>query len=312
MSRKIIPLFLLMAGVAAVMFTSSTQAQIFHHKKAPPAPCCNQGCGSGGGGCCVSNGCMTVNCIEYVQEQRQVCRTTYKMEQRQETVTVCKCEKVMEQQTKQVCCNRLVQETVMENRVCCERVPVWQEKTVMKQEWVTQQVTENVTKMVDRGHYECQLVPVSGNKGAAKAPGTRRLLGHHKKEEPKPSCGCCDPCACCQCCEYKQVWCPCMVCETCPVTCCKKVCVTTPCQVKVCCYQNVQKTVQVPVCHTRCVQEMKTVTCNVCVNRMVPTQCTRTVCHCVPVQEMVTVCVCVPKCVQKTIPVSSCCAPCCN
>jgi hypothetical protein len=288
---------LLVAGVVTVLLTGTSQAFIFKHKK----HCCGHGAPAGYIDC---QGNYVYNTIEYVQEQRQVMRTTYKMEQRQEAYTAYRCETVMVPKTMEVCCNRLVTETVMVNKTVCERVPTWETKTVMKQVCTTQQVTEMVTRKVDKGHWECREVPVEEHKKM----GSFGHLLHREKED------CCCKCACPQ---YvcKQCWVPCIVCEQVPVTVCKKVTNCVPTQVQVCCYHTVQKQVTVPCCVTKCVQERKTVTCNVCEKRQVPVQCTRTVCCCVPVQEAVTVCCCVPRCVQHKVPACSapcCCAPCCH
>ena len=290
---------LFLAGVVTVLCAGASQAFIFNHHKKPS--CCGQGASAGYVDC---EGNYVYNTIEYVQEQRQVMRTTYKMEQKQENYTAYRCENVMVAKTMEVCCNRIVHETVMCNKTVCERVPSWETKTVMKQCWHNEMVTENVTKMVDHGHYECREVPVAEHKKL----GSMGHLLHHEKED------CCCKCECPKY-ECKQCWVPCMVCETCQVTRCKKVCTCVPTQVQVCCYHTVQKQVTVPTCVTRCVQEKKTVTCNVCEKHQVPVQCTRTVCCCVPVQEQVTVCCCVPKCVQHKVPAcnNACtCAPCCH
>ena len=70
----------------------------------------------------------------------------------------------------------------------------------------------------------------------------------------------------------------------CPVTVCKKVKVCVPCTKQVCTYQCVNRTVQVPVCRTRCVPECRTEKYTVCTTRCVPVQCTRQVCVNVPHQ----------------------------
>ena len=263
-----------LAGLVGAAFVGSAQAHFLRSK------CCSSANECGAPAACAPAApaapaaapaapqTITVNTIEYVQEQRQVTRTVYKMEQRQETYTTCKIEHYTVPQTRTCMVNRLVTETVMETRNICERVPYWEEKTVMKERWVTQQVTEMKCKTVDRGHYETREVPASPS--CLERLTARR---HH---------GCCDPCApqCQEACprtKCVKCWVPNVVTEQCPVTHCKKVKVCEPCKVKVCCYKTVSKTVQVPVCKSHCVQEQKTVTVNVCCTRKVPVTCTRNV-----------------------------------
>jgi hypothetical protein len=289
--------YVVLAGLLAVSLAGNAQANFLRGRCKCKNECCETSCCNAGNACCnAANACgpVTVNCIEWVQEQRQVCCTTYKTEQRCVTCTGYRCETYTVPEVRTVCCKRYVTEQCMECRTVCERIPYWTEKTVMKTHWVTQQCTEMRTRCVDKGHYECCEVPCR----------TGLLERLHKKD-------CCDPCACDCCPKTKTVqkWVPCKVTECCPVTVCKRVKVCEPCTVKVCCYKTCTKQVQVPVCKTRCITEQKQVTVNKCCKRMVPYTYTKTVCCRVPCQEMRTVTVCVPRCVQKQVNAGGCCAP---
>src|SRR6516225_6825561 len=164
---------------------------------------------------------ITVNCIEWVQETRQVPCTTYQWQQKTENYTCYKRETVQVQKPCTYTCKRYVTETVMENRTCVERIPHWEERTVMKAHWETQQVTEMRQKTVCNGHWETKEVPAC----------SISLFGH------KGCCDCAPKTKCVKC------WVPCKETVCCPVTVCKKVKVCTPCTVKVCCYQTVCKQV---------------------------------------------------------------------
>src|SRR5262249_17338930 len=111
---------LVLAGLMAVSLAGNAQACFLRGRsKCCNQNCCDNACGAGAN----AGGMVTVNCIEWVKEQRQVCCTTYKMEQRQVTCNGCRCETHMEPRTRTVCCTRRVTETVMETRTVCERVP---------------------------------------------------------------------------------------------------------------------------------------------------------------------------------------------
>jgi len=263
---------LTLAGIAVLCLVGNVSACWWRCKSccnaAPCAPCAPAPCVP-----------QKVMCCEMVPEQRQCVRTVYKMQEKVEKYTAYKCVPTMEERTRTVCCPRYVTETVMVNKTCVERVPVWQDKVITKTRYVTQQVCETRTRCVDRGHWEYKEVPVCGG-------------GLLRKGD---CCDCCPKTKCVKC------WVPCKVMETYQVTCCKRVPVCETCTVKVCCYKTVCKTIQVPCTRTRCVMEQKVEKYQCCVNKMVPYEATRTVCCCVPVQENYTVTVCVPKWVEKTI-----------
>ena len=102
----------------------------------------------------------TVTCVQYVPEQYQTTRTTYKTECRQEAYTAYRCEMVPETRTRTVTCYKMVPETVMETRTVCVKVPVTEQRTVMKTCTKMVPCQETVMVKVDRGHWECKLVEV--------------------------------------------------------------------------------------------------------------------------------------------------------
>src|SRR2546423_385087 len=105
---------LVLASLLACSLVGSAQAHFLRGKSKCCAPsCCESNCCAAPAAPC---GPVTVNCYEWVQEQRQVCCTVNRMEQRQETCTGCRCEKYMEQCTRTVCCKRYVTEQCMETR----------------------------------------------------------------------------------------------------------------------------------------------------------------------------------------------------
>src|SRR5438270_8311789 len=108
------------------------------------------------GDCC--NPCPTsckVTCVEYVQEQVPVTRTTYRTECRQEAYTAHRCEWTQEQRVCTKTVYKKVCETVNETRTVCEAVPVTEQRTCMRTCWKTVPVTVTKKVVVDRGHYEC-------------------------------------------------------------------------------------------------------------------------------------------------------------
>jgi hypothetical protein len=228
----------------------------------------------------------TVTCIEYVPEQYQTTRTTYKTECRQEAYTAYRCEMVPETRTRTVTCYKTVSETVMETRTVCVKVPVTEQRTVMKTCTKMVPCQETVMVKVDRGHWECKQVEV-----------------HHPLRGLCHRNDCCPPCP-----EYKtkKCWVPCVVCE--PKTVCRMKCVTecVPTTVCVTTCKIEQRTETCPVTRCRCVPECRTETYTCCVAKQVPFQCTRTVKVCVPCTETVTCCRMVPKCVEKQVACGGC------
>jgi len=250
-----------------------------------------------------------VTCVEWVPEQYQTTRTTYKTECRQETYTACRTEYRQEQRTCTKTVYKRVCETVNETRCVTCRVPVTEQKTVMKTVWKTVPETKTITVQVDRGHYENRWECVNSK------PRGSFLGGLCKKKKKHDCCenSCESDCGCPKM-VCKKCWVPCMQCEQRCVTCCKRVCEQVPCTVCCTTYRCETKQITCPVTRTRCVPECVTSNYTVCVPVKVPYQCTRTVKVCVPCCETVTCCRMVRKCVEKEVPVStSCCAnDCCD
>jgi hypothetical protein len=144
--------------------------------------------------------------------------------------------------------------------------------------------------------------------------------------------GCCnDPCAnnCndnCRPARTRKVWVHCPEYRECPVTVCKKVCVTeaVKCKVNVC--KPVWREEKVKVCTYQCVEEKQVVKVTEYETRQVPCKGTRTVRVCVPYEEVVNCCkwvrrevapkcapVCAPACPQPAAcptTTNNCCDPC--
>jgi hypothetical protein len=249
------------------------------------ADCCNP---------CAPAPTCKVTVVEYCPEQVPVTRTTYKVECHPETYTAYKCEYVQETRPCTRTVMRQVCETVNVTRTVCVKVPVVETRTCMTTKWTPTLVTEMVSKMVDRGHWECRECP---------APPTwrDRLAKLCRKKND-----CCDPCPKT---VTKRVWVPCMVCETCPVTRCKMVCEQVPHTFTVHTCKTEMRTETVPVTRYRCVAEQVTDNVTVCVAKTVPYTATRMVSKCVPVTETCMVTRMVPRCVEKEVPAqTSCCA----
>jgi hypothetical protein len=281
--------FCMLTAAVAGLFSMSARAADGH--KPVPAPAPAPAVAPGAGGC----GYTTVRTIEMVPEYVPVTRTVCRPEWRTENYTAYRTEVVPEVRTRQVTVMRPVTETVMETRCVTQRVPVVRTVTTMQTKWVNQVCTEMRTKRVRHVNHVQECVPVQ--------PG---LLARCRAKK--------DPCACPPCPQYKtvsrRVVCHETVC--CPVTVCKKVKVCVPCTKQVCTYQCVTRTVQVPVCRTRCVPECRTEKYTVCTTRCVPVQCTRKVCVNVPHQVTERVCRMVPKCVERQVPCAPACAPACG
>jgi hypothetical protein len=270
-------------------------------------------------GCC-SPTTRTICVTECVPETYTAKRTVYKTEQRVEKYTTYKCETTQEVRERTVCCNRHVTEWQEQIRKVCVKVPCCEERTVMKPHYTYVTETKMVTKCVDRGHYECREVY---SHWKAFTNGLGSLCSRHD--------GCCDPCAsscggcgnacntcCTPCppsnCVSRKVWCPCMVQEQCPVTCCRKVCEMRPevCKVQTC--RTEWREEKCKVCVTRCIPETRVEKYTVCVRHMVPCEATRTVCVCVPCEENVTCTRWVAKQVTREVPCNTCntCNTCCE
>jgi len=171
----------------------------------------------------------------------------------------------------------------------------------MQKHWENQTVTTMVCKTVDRGHWECKEVPCA-----------RKQFANwlHKCCHRNDCCDSCEPCCEPPATRTVKCWVPCKVTEQCPVTCCKRVCVETPCKVKVTVCKTETRQEKFQVCCTKCVPEQKTETYTVNVARCVPYEATRTVNVCVPYQETVTCTRMVTRTVSRQVPAECAPAPC--
>jgi hypothetical protein len=245
---------------------------------------------------CAAPCTRTVCCTEYVPEQYQCTRTTYKVVCKEEAYTAHRCECVPETRTctRTVC--KPVQETTTVMKTVCECVPTCEQRTVMQQCVSYVPCTKMCKKVVDKGHWECREVPCGPSLGD-------RLKKCFKKDD------CCEPC----CVKTKTVkcWVPCKVCVEYPVTTCQRVVTCKPVTVNVTVMKRVEKQVPCQVTTCKMVENQETYNVTVMVQKQVAYQATRTVRHCVPVQETVTATRYVAKQVMKEVPVTTCCKPVC-
>jgi len=228
-----------------------------------------------------------------VPEQYQCTRTAYKTECRTETYTAYKCECVPETRTRVCTIYKQVPEMRTVTRCYSVCVPVVEERTVMQTKVVCTPYTTTVSKCVDRGHYECRMVPCEAKKK------------HHFCHKKKDCCDCCEPC--CVAMKEVKVWVPCPTVEQCQVTCMKRECVQVPVTCRVCTYKQEVRQEQVQVCSYKCVPVQHTETYTCVSYRTVPFQATRTVAVCVPYQETYTATRMVARTVNREV--SECGAP---
>ncbi|QVL31184.1 hypothetical protein KIH39_20385 [Telmatocola sphagniphila] len=253
----------------------------------------------------------TVKVLEYVPTQVQEKRCSYKTEQKVESYTAYKYETVSEVKTRQVTVYHKVTEQVVEPRTVTVKVPVWEERTELVKKTRIEHYTENVTKCVDKGHWETQTV-AAGPSILDHLSSLKPSFGHlHSKIASDNGCstGCDNPCAAPAPCptvrtKCVKVWVPNLVQESHPVCKTRHVTECVPVTKKVCSYKCETKVEQVTVCKTKCVPETKTESYTVCKKVCVPYQATRTVCVKVPVEETVTVTKCIPTWVEKQVAVA--------
>jgi hypothetical protein len=276
------------AALAGVVLAAAAQSAYAGHGggcAGVPADCCAPA------PVCCAPAFRTIRVTEWVPENYECIRTTYKMVPTTETVTCYRTECVTETRTRKVCCNRTVPE--VRDVVCTTYrcVPTVETRTVCKKVWKCVPVTTVKRKCVDQGHWECREVPV-------KEHCLSRLFGGGHGHGGD----CCNPCPPCPRTKTVKCWVPC------------KVWIETPCtrMQRVC--ENVYETCQVTVNKSVPVQEVRKVTSYRCVTewreetytcqvpRKVAYPVTRTVCKCVPVQEKVMQCRMVPRCVEKQVP----------
>jgi hypothetical protein len=257
-------------------------------------------------GCC-SPATRTICVTECVPETYTVKKICYTTEQKVEKYTAYRCETHQECRERTVCTIRRVQEMQEQCKKVCVRIPVCEDRTVMKPHYSYVTETKYVTKCVDRGHYECKEVYSSFK---AFYNGLGSLCGRNS---------CCDPCgsSCGSCCApsncvTKKCWVPCMVQEQCPVTCCRKVCDMQPCVIKVNTCRTEIREEKCMVCVTKCIPETHVEKYTACVRTMVPYEACRTVCCRVPHEECVTCTRMVARTVTREVPCAPACAPACN
>jgi len=237
---------------------------------------------------------MKVCVTQYVPQNYETTRTTYRTEWKEEKFTAVRCEMATEQRTRPVTTYRSVPETheVVVSRWEC--VPMQEERTVTRNVMTCKPVTHLVSRCVDRGgHYECREV-ACGSMGHA---GCGR--GCHRS-----SCGsdCCAPVT-----QMVSCYVPNYVTEQVPVTVMQSVCEQVSEKVMVTTYRQVEKKETVKVTTYKCVPETHQEAYTVSVMRQVPYEASRKVAVCVPVQERVTCTRMVPVTVEKEVTVA--CAP---
>jgi hypothetical protein len=238
----------------------------------------------------------TVCVNEWLPEQYQCTRTSYRTECRTEAYTAFRCECVPEVRQRVCTVYRMVPEVKEVCRKVCVSVPYCEERTVMQTVCVCKPVTKIVRKCVDKGHWECVEVPCKPK---------RKWFGHKHDD-------CCDPC-CPPPTKTVRVWVPCKVWEEYPVTSIEKVKECRPVVVKVTCYRQEWREEKCTVTCCKCVPEQKVENYTVLCKKLVPYQAYRTVKVCVPCTESVTCTRLVCRTVQKQVPIDTCCAaPCCE
>jgi len=193
------------------------------------------------------------------------------------------------------CVKKVPVYTEQMRKVCCKET-VWETKMVNKTSYKNVQETCMKKQLVRLGHWEERPVqPLFGGGGGG--GGFGGLFGGH--HGGGCNSGCNDPCAtnnncnnnCNNACpRTKKCWVHCPEYRECPVTVCKKVCVTecVPCKVAVC--KMTWKEEKVKVCTYQCVTEKRIVKCTEYETRQVPCKATRTVRVCVPCEQTVNVC----------------------
>jgi hypothetical protein len=234
-----------------------------------------------------------------VRENVPTKRTVYRVECRTETFDTFRCERVSV--VKEVSVKKQVPVWTEEVRKVCHKETVYEERTVNKTSYKYVQETCMKKQLVRLGHWECKEVcPLFGGLGGG-------LFSGHGHNSCDSGCGNANACNdSCRPARTRKTWVHCPEYKECPVTVCKKVCVTEAVKCKVAVCRNVWKEEKCRVCKMTCVEEKCKV--NVCETVKVPCKGTRTVRVCVPHEETVNCCKWVQKTVTRQVP----CAPACE
>ncbi|MBI2803429.1 MAG: hypothetical protein HYX68_00415 [Planctomycetes bacterium] len=236
-------------------------------------------------------------------------RKAYKMECRTEAYSTFRCERVpVCKDVTVTVMKRVPVWTEQERKVCCN-VTVYEDRVVNKTTHKYVQQTVMKKQLVRLGHWECREVqPIFSGFGGGLGGG---ILGGHGHHGCRDNCGkaCGNPCpttnACdnaCRPARTRKVWVRCPEYKECPVTVCKKVCVTEPVKCKVAVCKQEWKVTKVKVCTMQCVAEKVVRKCTVWETRKVECKGTRTVRVCVPYDQTVTCTKLVPKTVTRQVP----------
>lgn len=272
------------------------------------APRCCDPCGPSAG--TTAPAFRSVTCTEWVRETYTTKRTAYKVECRTETYDTFRCERVPVCKDRIVTCTKKVPVWKEECRKVCHNVTVWEDRMVNKTSYKYVQETCMKKQLVRLGHWECR--EVSGLFGGAGGG----LFGGHGHGCCNKGCGdACGSSGCNDACRptrTRKVWVHCPEYRECPVTVCKKVCVTecVKCKVAVC--KKEWREEKVKVCTYQCVTENRVVKETCWETRKVACKATRTVRVCVPYEETVTCCKLVPKTVTRQVPCSNACNDACS
>lgn len=242
------------------------------------APRCCDPCGSSSSA--TAPVFRSAHCTEWVKETHAVKRTAYKVECRTETYDTFRTECVPVCKERTVTVKNRVPVWTEETRKVCHKVTVWEDRTVNKTSHKYVQETCMKKQLVRLGHWESrETQPIFGGSGL--------FSGHgHGK-------ACADPCKSSDACRptrTHKVWVPCPEYKECPVTVCKKVCVTEAVKCKVAVCKTEMREEKVKVCTYKCVEEKRVVKCTEYETRKVACKATRTVRVCVPYETTVNCC----------------------
>jgi len=256
----------LLIGAITAVAVSPARANGFR------APRCCDPCGSSS---CATAPVHRSVCTEWVKETVPVKRTTYKVECRTETYDTFRTECVPVCKEKVVSCVKKVPVWKEECRKVCHKVTVYEDRVVNKTSYKYVQETCMKKQLVRLGHWECREVQPLFHGG---------LFSGHGSCGDACNTGCNDSCRPTR---TRKVWVHCPEYRECPVTVCKKVCVTEPVTCKVAVCKNEWREEKVKVCTYQCVTENRTVKYTAYETRKVACKATRTVRVCVPCEETV-------------------------